>query len=87
MVPPLVGVAVNVTDEPAHIAVWLALIDTDGVTLVDVIPIAVLVAVAVVTQVALLVIVTVTWSPLLSVVDVKVTPVAPAIGVPFTDHW
>ena len=32
LVPPLVGVAVNVTDPPAHIEVVFAVIDTDGVT-------------------------------------------------------
>jgi hypothetical protein len=83
----LVGVAVKVTDVPVQIVVWLAATLTDGVTpVVTVIATGVLVAVGVVKHPALLVIVTVTWSLLLSVVDVKVAPVAPATGVPFTDH-
>ena len=46
-----------------------------------------LAAVAVVAQVELLVITTVTLSPLARVLLVKVALVAPATGVPFTDHW
>ena len=43
--PPLVGVAVNVTDPPVHIEVVLEAIDTDGTTVVVVTVIALLVAV------------------------------------------
>ena len=74
-VPPLVGVAVNVTDAPTQIEVCDAAIDTEGVTVAAVIEIGLLVAVGVVVQVAVLVITTVTISPLVRVVDVKVDAV------------
>ena len=61
----MVGVAVNVTDVPAHIVVAVAATDTDGVTrAVTVIVVLALVAVAGDGQVALLVITTVITSPL-----------------------
>ena len=86
--PPLVGVAVNVTLVPLQIVVWLAAIATDGTTPVVVVIVTVLlVAVGVVKHPALLVITTVTTSLLFSVLVVNVTQVAPATAAPFTDHW
>lgn len=68
MLPPLVGVAVNVTEVPEHIVLpGLADTLTEGVTLVvTVMVIPVLVAVAGDAQVALLVITQVTISPFAS---------------------
>jgi hypothetical protein len=60
---------------------------TGAVTVVTVISISLLVAVGVVKQVALLVITTVTLSPFARVVVVKLAPVAPPTGLPFTNHW
>ena len=82
----MVGVAVNVTEPPLHIEVVLAVIDTDGVTGVVVMVIAVLVAVAGLAQGSLLVIVTDTASPLASVDVVKVEPVCPATFTPLIIH-
>ena len=61
--PPLVGVAVNVTEPPVHIEVLLAVIATDGTTVFVVMLIALLVAVNGLAQAALLVMITVTTSP------------------------
>jgi hypothetical protein len=71
-VPPLVGVAVNVTLEPAQIApLGLATMLTNGVTeAFTVIVIVLLVAVGVVTQVKLVVITTSIWSPLANAASV-----------------
>jgi hypothetical protein len=77
---------VNVTLAPTQIDVWLATIDTAGVILAADIVIILLVAVGVVVQVALLVIIALTWSLFARVVEVKVSVVCPAIGVPLTCH-
>ena len=61
--PPLVGVAVNVTEVPVQIEVLLAAIATDGTTEFVEIVIALLVAVSGLAQAALLVMITVTTSP------------------------
>ena len=85
-VPPLVGVAVNVTLVPLQICPdGTAATVTDGVT-VGVIDMAITFEVAVVgfPQAALLVRITETLSPLFKVVELKVEPV-PAL-VPFTCH-
>ena len=69
--PPLVGVAVNVTLVPAHIVVADAAMVTDGVNTGFTVIVTVLeVAVAGLAQVAVEVISTVTWSLLASVVVV-----------------
>ena len=80
------GVAVNVTELPAHIEVVLAAIDTDGTTDAVVIVIALLVAVSGFAQGSLLLIVTVTISPLFKVVVVKVDDVCPATFTPLIFH-
>ena len=85
--PPLVGVAVKVTEVPVQIEVLLAAIVTEGVTEAAVIVMALLVAVTGFAQGSLLVITTLTTSPLDSVVLVKVGPVCPAIFIPFITHW
>jgi hypothetical protein len=82
----LVGVAVNVTLPPEQIDVEDAFIKTEGVTELVVIVTTLLVAVAVVVQLALDVMVTFTWSPLASVVDTNVGELAPAF-TPFICHW
>jgi hypothetical protein len=68
-------VAVNVTLAPTQIEVWLAVTDTEGVTLLTVIITGALVAVGEVVQAALLVMVTLTWSLFARVVVVNVTAV------------
>ena len=68
---------IEVTSEP---------IDTDGITLVAVIIIALLVAVAGVAHGSLLVITTVTTSLSASVVVVNVAAVSPGTAVPFICH-
>ena len=73
--PPLVGVAVNVTEVPVHIEVLLAAITTDGTTEFVEIVIALLVAVNGLAQGALLVMITVTRSPLESVLLTNVAAV------------
>ena len=73
--PPLVGVAVNVTEVPVQIEVLLAAIATDGTTEFVEIVIALLVAVSGLAQSALLVRITVTTSPLESVLLVNVAAV------------
>jgi hypothetical protein len=79
-------VAVKVTLAPAHIEVWLAVIDTTGVILAADIVMVLLVAVGVVVHEALLVMITLTWSLFTRVVVVKVAVVCPATGIPFTCH-
>ena len=69
------GVAVNVTDPPVQIEVVFEVIDTDGTTVVEVIVIALLVAVTGFAHGSLLLIVTVTISPLFKVVVIKVDAV------------
>ena len=85
--PPLVGVAVNVTDVPEQIVVELPDMDTDGVTVeLTVMLIELEVAVAGEAQLKLEVMITVTTSPLAKVVVVKTSEFVPAL-VPFTCHW
>ena len=86
-VPPLVGVAVNVTLPPEQIEVELAMIDTAGVTEEAVIFIVLLVAASGFAQGALLVITTVTASPLASEVVVKTEEVCPGTFTPLIFHW
>ena len=83
--PPLVGVAVNVTLFPEQIEVDDALIETDGVTELVVIVITLLVAAGVVVQLAFEVITTLTWSPFVRVLEVKVEEFVPAFE-PFICH-
>ena len=85
MIPPLVGVAVNVILLPAQIEVEEALIETEGVTELVVIVMTLLVAVEVVVQLALDVMITVTWSLFASEPDVNVAELIPAF-TPFTCH-
>ena len=85
MLPPLVGVAVNVILLPAQIEVDEALIETDGVTELVVIVTTLLVAVEVVAQLAFDVIITVTWSLFASELEVNVAELVPAF-TPFTCH-
>ena len=85
MVPPLIGVAVNVMLLAAQIEVEEALIETDGVTELVVIVITLLVAVEVVVQLALDVMITVTWSLFASELDVNMGELVPAF-TPFTCH-
>jgi hypothetical protein len=85
VLPPLVGVAVNVTPFPAQIEVDDALIDTNGVTEFAVMEITLLTAVAIVVQVAFEVIVTLTWSPFASELVVNVDAFVPAF-TPFICH-
>ena len=85
MLPPLVGVAVNVMLLPAQIEVDEALIETDGVTELVVIVITLLVAVEVVVQLALDVMITVIWSLFASELDVNMGELVPAF-TPFTCH-
>ena len=81
----MVGVAVNVTLFPEQIDVDEALMETDGATELVVMVITLLVAVAVVVQLALELMMRLTWSPLASVLDVNVAELAPAF-VPFICH-
>ena len=85
MVPPLVGVALNVILLPTQIEVEEALIETDGVTELVVIVTTLLVAVEVVAQLAFDVIITVTWSLFASELEVNVAELVPAF-TPFTCH-
>ena len=85
--PPLTGVAVNVTDPPLQIEVVLEVMLTVGTTVVIVTGIVLLVAVAGVAQGSLEVMFTATTSPSARVVDVNVAEVAPAILVPLICHW
>lgn len=79
--PPLTGVAVNVTEVPAHIVpVGLSAMVTAGVTLaLTVIVTGALVAVGEVVQVAFEVITTVTTSPFVSVAEENVGLSVPAL--------
>ena len=81
----MVGVAVKVTEPPAQIVVVLAAMVTDGVTVVAVMVIALLVAVAGLAHGSLEVMITVTISPSASVVVVKVAALVPAL-TPLTCH-
>jgi hypothetical protein len=78
-------VAVNVTRVPAQIEVDEALIETDGFSELVGTLMTLLVAVAVVVQLALEVIITSTWSPFASVPEVNVSEFVPAF-TPFTCH-
>ena len=73
----MVGVAVKVILFPEQIEVDDALMETDGVTDAVVMLITLLVAVAVVVQLALDVMITLTWSPFASVIEVNVGELAP----------
>jgi hypothetical protein len=87
VVPPLVGVAVKVTDVPGQIVVDDAAIETDGTrTGFTTIDIPVLVAVVGFTQTALDVRITVTMSALFKVVELNVGLLVPTLE-PFTCHW
>ena len=86
MLPPLVGVAVNVTEVPLQIDVVLAAILTLGSTLVDVMVTGLLVAVGVDAQARLLVRITVTTSPSFNVVVVNLSESVP-LSTPLTCHW
>jgi len=86
VVPPLVGVAVKVTEVPVHIEAALAEIPTEGINegfTVMVIPFEV--AVVGLTQAKLLVKIQVTICPLVSVELVNVELFVPTF-VPFTCH-
>jgi hypothetical protein len=85
-VPPFTGVAVNVTLAPRQIDVWLAVIETEGVTLVAEIVIVLLVAIGESAHGALLVIVTLTWSLFSSEEVENETPVSPGTVIPFICH-
>ena len=85
MLPPLVGVAVNVTEVPLQIDVVLAAILTLGSTLVDVMVTGLLVAVGVDAQARLLVRITVTTSPSFNVVVVNLSESVPLL-TPLTCH-
>ena len=85
--PPLIGVAVKVTELPGQIVVALAPILTEGVSSAfTVIVIWVLVTEAGDGHVALDVMITVTLSVFTSVELVNVGPPVPAF-TPFTCHW
>lgn len=87
MLPPLVGVAVNVTLLLVHIVVALACTLTAGVSeLLTLIVIALEVLVAPPPHTLLLVTTTVTTSLLLKVDDEKVALFTPWL-LPFTFHW
>jgi hypothetical protein len=86
IVPPLVGVAVNVTVPPRQIEDWLAATVTVGATIAADMVIGVLVAVEVVVQIALLVMITVTISPSANVLLVNVLLFVPTL-LPLTCHW
>ena len=82
----MVGVAVKVTKPPAQIEVVLAAIETDGITVVVVMPIELLVAIKGLAQGSLLVITTVIILPLVRVDEVKVEPVWPGTFTPLIIH-
>jgi hypothetical protein len=86
VLPPLVGVAVNVTVFPEQIDVDDALIETEGVTEFVVMVITLLPAVDEAAQLALDVMITLTWSPLVSVVGANIGAFIPALA-PFICHW
>ena len=83
--PPLVGVALKVTDAPTQIDVEDAVMETDGVTKPVVIIIGVLVAVKGLAQAAVDVMITVTWSPLFKLFVINAGELVPAF-TPFTCH-
>ena len=70
---------------PAQIEVVEALTETDGVTEFANTLMTLLVAIAMVVQLALEVMITLTWSPFASVLDVNVAAFVPAFD-PFTCH-
>ena len=84
--PPFVGFAVKVTDDPVQTEVLLAVMTTEGDTVVDVIVIALLLTVAGVAHGSLLVIATVTTLPFARVVLVNVGPVWPGTFTPLICH-
>ena len=84
--PPLVGVAVKVTEPPEQIEVELAAMVTEGTTEVAAMGMALLVAVAGLAQASLEVMMTVTMSPSARVEEVNVAMVAPATLVPLICH-
>ena len=77
----------KVTEPPEQIEVLVDVIVTPGVTVVVVIGMALLVAVAGLAQGSVEVMITVTASPSASVEEVNVAPVAPASLVPLICHW
>ena len=84
--PPFVGVAVNVTEEPEQIVVAEAAIETEGTTVeFTVITTELDVTGEPVAQVELEVIITVTVCPLVNVVEVNVGELVPTL-LPFTCH-
>lgn len=86
-VPPLMPVAVKVTDAPGQIVVADAAMETDGVIRsFTVITITLLVTEAGAGQTAFEVTITVTLSVLVSVEEVKVELFVPTF-TPFTCHW
>ena len=86
MAPPLVGVAVNVTDVPEQILFAETEVVTVGVLLgLTITVITLLFAIGVVIQLALLVNITLTWSLVLSVLLVNVLLFEPTLD-PFTCH-
>ena len=85
--PPLVGVAVNVTLAPAHILLLLAAIETEAAALELTVTVTAFdVAVLGLAHVELLVTDTRTTSPLFRV-DVMKVLLLPPCGLLFTDHW
>jgi len=75
----LVGVAVKVTLFPEQIDVVEALIETEGVTELVVMVTTLLMAVAVVVQLAFELMVTLTWSPFARLLVVNVAELEPAL--------
>jgi len=75
----LVGVAVKVTLFPEQIDVVEALIETEGVTELVVMVTTLLMAVAVVVQLAFELMVTLTWSPFERLLVVNVAELEPAL--------
>src|SRR6478735_8131430 len=85
LAPPLVGVAVKVTDVPSQMVVVDADILTSGSTLLELIVISLLVTVGLVTQARSLVMMTVTISPSFNVEILKVGTSVP-LSTPLTCH-
>ena len=89
VVPPLVGIAVKVTEEPAQegLLPLVSAIETEGVTVVLIfIVMLLLVAVVGLAQLALEVITQLTTCPFVSALVVYVALLVPTF-VPFTFHW
>ena len=88
LAPPLVGVAVKVTEVPAQMVLpELLVILTNGLTgLLTVMEMALLEAVVGLAQLALLVSTQVTTSPLIKVPELKLGLLLPTL-LPFTCHW